>query len=708
MTSWQKRLRIGLAIFGIVFGVLVYRSIGERPTVTPPEPPERVDPKALLETRQTVLEQVRGNEREFEIKSGRTLTYDDGSAKHFDVAITRRTEGRVFVITAKEAQAGPNQIELELSGGVKVAVSDGFELMTERATFNKNESLARVPGEVTFKKGLMSGSGLGSTYDQRSDVLTIGERAKVVVTEEGGRVSLDGSAGSATLDRTQNVLYMKSNVHVLRGSQVIGADEVMARLSANEDVVTFLELRGNATVQGGDGALDGMKASAIDLDYTDDGEGLERVVLNGMASVTTAADEHTSSRQMSGEGLEVEMGPDGSLARVTGRDGVQLDMPKADGAPPRNIRARTLAATGEAGRGITAVRFRDDVVFEEGSVGASGREVRAASLQASFDGDTLRNAFFDGGVTFKEQGFAAEASAAQYQPVKNTLNLTSQGRQRSIVTDDQIHVDAREIDVTLEGHGMAASGNVRTTLSGRSSTSKDRDGEGRLPGLLKEGQPASINAERLNYSGGNGRAEYSGDATLVQGDTAIRGDVIVLDQQNGDMVAFGSARSSLSLDKGRTDGRANEIRYDEAKRTVAYSADADAPKNGQASRAPLAQVTGPDGDLRGERIEVVLASGDNEVERLEAYTRVTMVVGTRTAIGERLTYHAKEERYVMSGTGVTPVSIRESCRETTGRTLTFFKSSDRIVVDGNETRRTETRPCTAPSTIQPQPSPAAR
>jgi lipopolysaccharide transport protein LptA/LPS export ABC transporter protein LptC len=709
MTSWQKPLRVGLAIFGIVFAGLVYRSIGERPAATPPEPLDRLDKKALLETTQTVLEQVRGNEREFEIKSGRTLSYEDGSAKHVDVEITRRSEGRVFVITAKEAQAGPNQIALELSGGVKVSVSDGFEMTTERATFNKSDNVARVPGEVTFHKGRMSGSGLGATYDQTSDVLTLSERAKVVVTEEDGRISLDGNAGSATLDRTQNVLFMKSAVHVLRGSQVIDADEVMARLSANEDVVTFLELRGHAAVQGGDGALEAMKAEAIDLDYTDDGEALERVLLNGKASVTTAADEHASSRHMRGEGLEVEMASDGSLSKVNGRDGVQLEIPEVEGAPSRNIRARTLDATGEAGRGITAVRFRDDVVFQEsGATGASGREVHAASLQASFDGDTLRNAFFDGGVTFKERGFEAEASAAQYQPVKDALNLTSEGRRRSIVTDDQIHVEAREIAVTLEGHGMAARGNVRTTLSGRSSKSKGRENDGRLPGLLKEGQPASINAERLDYTGGNGRAEYSGDATLVQGDTAIRGDRIVLDQEKGDLLASGSARSSLALDKGRTDGRANEIRYDEAKRTVAYSAEAVAPKNGQAGSAPLAQVSGPDGDLRGERIEVVLANADNEVERLEAYNRVTMVLGARTANGDRLTYHAKEERYVMSGTGVTPVSIRESCRETTGRTLTFFKSTDRMVVDGNETRRTETRPCTAPSPNQPQPSPRAR
>ena len=40
----------------------------------------------------------------------------------------------------------------------------------------------------------------------------------------------------------------------------------------------------------------------------------------------------------------------------------------------------------------------------------------------------------------------------------------------------------------------------------------------------------------------------------------------------------------------------------------------------------------------------------------------------------------------------TPVTIVDECgRETTGRTLTFFKATDRIVVDGNEQIRTQTK-----------------
>ncbi len=511
---------------------------------------------------------------------------------------------------------------------------------------------------------------------------------------------------------TQDVLFLESKVHVLRDTQVIDADKVMARLSPNEDVITALELRGNSNVKGGNGPLDSMNADAIDLTYSEDGTKLERALLNGKASFSTAADEHASSRRMAGGVLEVTTAADGTVARVAGKDAVQLDMPSVENGPPRTIRARTLDATGEPGRGLTAVRFRDDVVFQEDNKAkGSSREVRAQSLNASLEGDGLRNAFFSGGVSFKERGFEAAAAEARYQPGMGILNLSGTGGPRPFVTDDQIHVEAREIDVTLESHGMEARGNVRTTLSGKSSTAKDRDG-GRLPGLLKEGQAATVNAEQLEYKGANGRADYSGMATLFQGDTAIRGDRIVLDQQKGDLVASGSARSTLMLDKGRTDGRANEIRYDEAARTVTYSAGTVAPTSGQGASVPsvpLAQVSGPDGDLRAERAEIVLAREENGVDRLEAYNRVTLVVGARTATGTRLTYHADEERYVISSTGVTPVSIREGCSETTGRTLTFFKSSDRIIVDGNETRRTETKPCKPqPASSLPQPSPPTR
>ena len=101
----------------------------------------------------------------------------------------------------------------------------------------------------------------------------------------------------------------------------------------------------------------------------------------------------------------------------------------------------------------------------------------------------------------------------------------------------------------------------------------------------------------------------------------------------------------------------------------------------------------------------MLAQGASRVERLEAYTNVNARVDTRVATGGRLTYYADDERYVLVGASPVPVKVVDSCRETSGKTLTFFKTADRIIVDGNEEIRTQTKsggPCSAP------PAPPAR
>jgi hypothetical protein len=100
----------------------------------------------------------------------------------------------------------------------------------------------------------------------------------------------------------------------------------------------------------------------------------------------------------------------------------------------------------------------------------------------------------------------------------------------------------------------------------------------------------------------------------------------------------------------------------------------------------------------------MLAPTGGHITRLEAYTNVSLKLDTRSAVGERLTYFADDDRYLMSGAGTKSVKVVESCRETTGRTLTFFKSTDRIIVDGNEEIRTQTRNGVSPG-CAPAPAP---
>jgi lipopolysaccharide export system protein LptA len=230
-----------------------------------------------------------------------------------------------------------------------------------------------------------------------------------------------------------------------------------------------------------------------------------------------------------------------------------------------------------------------------------------------------------------------------------------------------------------------------------------------------------VSAAELEYQGESGLAVYKGAAQLWQGDTALRGETITIDQQKGNLSAVGGARSTLALGDAPSVGRAEEIRYEDATRQVTYvgikapiatvsktvpptppPALPAAPNAPIAPAAPVAvpaHVSGPQGDLKADRIVVVLAKEESRMLRLEAYTDVTLRIDQRVATGSRMTYHADDERYVMSGTGTTRVTVVEGCRETSGRTLTFFKSTDRIIVDGNEEIRTRTTgggPCPQP------------
>ncbi len=751
-----------MAAFGLVFAVIVYSAIGERRESAPPAPVERRDPATNLEIDAADWQRLSNALQQFQITADRQQGYPDGSTKQFGVTITvRNRDGKDFVVTAREARALKDQTDRQLDGDVKLVASDGFELTTQSATQSETEGIARAPGAVAFKKGRMSGSGVGMTYDQNSEILTITEQAKVTMTDEAGNTTMEFTAGTAILDRVQNLLTLDGVVHVLRGEQVIDGDHALARMSEREEFITYVELRGNARVTGGGTTLDAMSARDIDLDYSDDGQVLERVILRGDAALAMTGQNGAAGRQLVGQSLDMQLAADGSVTRAVGQDSVRLDMPGSSTASARNIRAKTLDAVGEPGAGLTGATFSDDVVYAEDARATSpGRTVRARMLRTTFVNDAVVGATFSGSVTFEEQGLKASAANVQYQPDKGTLVLAgSDAGGGPTVSDERIEITAQAINVALEGRRMTGQGDVKTTLRAPSTAAAaprvDADeGPLRLPGLLRQDQSARVTSTSLDYHGASGKAVYSGTAVLSQGETAIRADTITIDQQSGDLIASGSARSTILLDTGTSSGEGDEIRYEDAKRIITYftappvpptapgrgrgaaparggttgtvagggrgaaPADAGVPPAAGRTGAPVAPVaagaagrgavptpvatrqsrmTGPQGNLRAERIEIVLAPDGNRAARIEAYTNVTMRVDAKTATGGRLTYFAEDERYVMTSAPPVPVKVVEAsakpggrCNETIGNRLTFFKSTDTITVDGENRNLTQT------------------
>ena len=382
-----------------------------------------------------------------------------------------------------------------------------------------------------------------------------------------------------------------------------------------------------------------------------------------------------------------------------------------------------MDGSGEAGKGLTAATFSKDVVFREERGPDDYREAHSSTLAVVLTDGGLDDAQFKGGTKFEDGKSTATAADARYLVSKGRLQLSGNvGTQPPQVQDDRITVDAKAIDMAFEGPKLIATGDVRSVMkpakkapvgasgaSGASGTKgtasasrvsgaagarraagwcKGAAGakgsakpEPKVPGMLKDDQPAYVTAPALDYDGENGKAIYTGGSRLWQGDTAVSGEKITIDESTGDLYSNTNVRTSFILEQLDTKTQekkrvptiasSQDMHYEDALRRATYTTNA--------------HVNGPQGDLRGVKIELYFLEGASELERVEAYDDVNLKTDVRTATGARMTYLAKTEEYHMKGE---PVNVIEECRQTTCKSLTFWRSTDRILCDGSDEKRT--------------------
>lgn len=677
---WQKRGRLVVGLFGLGCAAAVYLSIGERPDPVASAPPERTDPAAMIESTGNVVQQVRGLRQEYLVEAERQLTYEGGAATLFGVTVTlRERAGRDFVISGRQARTGRDQRTLELTGDVHMVGSDGFEMRAEEASFTADDGMVRVPGAVTFGRGLLSGSGTDVSYDQLHDLLVIAHASRVKLEREDGGVATEFTSDGAEFDRTMHQLRLSGGVDTQREDHALSSTRLVAVLGDDDSRLSSMSLRGNSRVTATTGALERLVARDIDLGYREDGDTIELARLTGDASAELRADGGHAARALTGEMIYFEFAPDGQPTRAEATGGMRMVLPGGAPGADRVVSARQFDATGRAGDGLTDARFEDDVVYTEGR-----RQVRAGALTMTLTPAGVGMARFSGDVAVEDGSVHTTSPVAEYDPDAGRLRLTGTGRARPRVSETSADIEADVVDVALDTRRIRATGRSVTTLRGGGNAG----GPGTtLPGLLAPDTPVTVTADGAVYDGSDAGATFTGRATLRQGETAIRAEQITLDRANGALTASGDARSTLRLDDGVTSGRAATIRYDDASRRVTYTSAPPVPITGlaAASGGPAAQVSGPQGDLTAGRIDLVLAPGGGGAEQLEATDRVRVVLDSRVATGGSMIYRAAEGRYEMTGT---PVRVVEQCRETVGRSLIFFRTTDRIVVDGNEQVRT--------------------
>jgi LPS export ABC transporter protein LptC len=711
MAHWAERARWIVALIGVTFAVAVFFAIRQRETPGETAPLSPSDPRADVEITGATSSRFSGANEHFTVKSQRQLSYPDGRLKleGVTVYVDDREGQRKFVATGDEGEAGPNQDYVHLKGQVKVVSSDGLKVETAEASYASGEGIVRAPGPVTFSRARLTGRGVGMTYDRNRDVLWILDKAEIgLAPDEKGTGQLHATAAKAGLARKENYLRLEQDVRIVRDNRRIQADNTVGYLSEDESTLTALELRGRSSIDteaAPAGSLRSMRARDINVKYGEDGERIERALLVGEGAIEIAGEGEKPGRRIAGELLDVGLSADGTtVTSLTGRQGVRLDFPADATSPPRSVTAAQLdGAPGRDGT-LSGAKLTDNIEYRE-LVGTPQvpRIVRARALDLKFTSGMagITDARFAGNVRMEEGDLRATGAAAAYRVDRGVMELTGDSAAPPNVIDARMRVDARRIVLTVEGPKIVAKEAVRSELRpekeprgapARGQKGSPQGGRGtppgdahmKVPGFLSDDQPVNVTADALDYDGSISRAVYTGKSRLWQGESVVLGDTITVDSRLGNLKAEGSVRSTLMVQQ--TDAKTKE-----AKRVPTIATSALLDYDDQARRATYttdARLNGPQGDLVAKKIELYLGMNDNELERVEGYEAVTLRESGRTATGDRLSYKAGDEQYDMTGI---PVRIVEECRETTGRTLTFYKVVDRILVDGQQITRTRTK-----------------
>ena len=682
---WQKRARLLIGVFAVVFAVAVAFAFKKRTPAAPAAAVVQTDPGTVVQSTGGRIDRFSFAREAVSIQYDKQLTYSDNTTKMLGVRVVtaeRGGDGRTFTITGREGKVGQNESTIALDGDVQIVASDGLTLKTEHATYADADGIVRAPGPVSFAKGRMAGGGTGLTYDKVRDVLTILDQAAVrIAADEHGNGAADIHAGAATMARHEKTIRFERGLHVQRPKQTIDANAGTAYLSPDEKRIETVDLQGSARIGGIDaapGSLQALTGESMNLKYTADGQALERASVSGAASIQLAGEAGAPGRQIVANTLDISLAPDGSTpTALVGKQSVKLTMPAAAGVPARSIASDAIDAKGAPGRGLTRARFTGAVDYRE-----TGSDVNRAAKSTALDValkpgmSEIEDARFSGRVRFEEGTLAASGNAARYDLAKGTLELRGIDRDPPHLINDRISVDAGKMDVTLAGPKVKAAGSVKSVLQ----PPKPGAAESRVPSMLKQDQPVNVTADALDYDGASSKAIYTGAAVLWQGDTSVKGASITIDDKTGDLSATGPVTTTSMLEQNGKDNKKERVRsiataadfnYTEAKHLAVYTGGA--------------HLSGPQGDITGGRIDLFLKPSGDEIDRAEGYATdadaVTIREQNRKTTGTHLTYTSADDRYVVTGK---PAKNVDACgNETTGATLTFVKATDTILVDGN-------------------------
>jgi lipopolysaccharide export system protein LptA len=698
------------------------------------------------------------------VEGGRSLLEDvwitayGGAGERFDNLHTRACD----YLTASESIscAGDVQIDLDRAGdrrgpagqAQQAADSKLVRVATSHVSFDHKTGLATTDQPASFRFSQGEGQGIGFRYEAQQGEIQLLSAVQLALhgADSADHVSqtamqmLNLTGSSMTFERDRRLIHLLGPVHahqanfdLVCGKLDVELDEHMYahRLIATEE--PELQSDGASRIS--------LKAETITALASP--MRIEAIIAEG--GVHAVARNSNGEDQLQADRVGTELYPVSNQPRLlvaTGRVTARSNRPGA----VRNLETSmlrlefTAPQNGGEARVKHAITPASTIEFQDSGT-VSGKLVRelmrlsAQHLEADFSGENdLRELRGSESVQLERQ---IEGTSPQRTTSKEMLAQFAPGGGWSIVDQTgnvQLHQDneiaqaerahfERSSDMTLlEGSVILTDAISRTTArsalfhqttnefraTGRVATVETSSGGSQFVNFAPG--PGRVSGERLDANSAIGRAVYSGNARLWQGDSIVEGDVIELNRRTHTVTATGQVHAVFpqapAAEPGQSSSRkgpskpefwhaqGNRLTYqsDEGRGHMEEKVRAHSPEGLMTADAidfffaPAAAAGIPNGIASAKPADK-LPNGngtDQQLVRATAFGSVNVEQQGRHGKASRADYNVQDGRFVLSGG--TPTVYDASGNATQGRQLTFFFGDDSINIDSAEGLRTLT------------------
>jgi len=698
------------------------------------------------------------------VEGGRSLLEDvwitayGGAGERFDNLHTRTCD----YLTELESIscAGDVQIDLDRSSdqhtpagpAAQASGSRLVQVATSHVSFDHKTGLATTDRPASFRFSQGEGQGVGFRYEAQQGEIQLLSAVELALhgADPAGHISqtaeqvLNLSGSSMTFDRDRRLIHLLGPVHAHQAN----FDLVCGKLEVELDEHMYahrLIATEQPELQSDGPSHTSLKAETITALASP--TRIEAIIAEGQ--VHAIARNPDGEDQLEADRLETELYPVSNQPRLlvatgkvighSNRAGVvrnletsmlHLDFaPSNKGGEARVKHAQTPAGTVES--------------WDSGTLSGKPDQERtrltAQHLEADFTGpNDLRELRGSEGVQFERQ--IGEASpqttssrqmVAQFAPsggwsiVDQTADVRLHQDNESAQAD-HAHFERTSDTTLLEGSVVLTDASSRTTARsavfhqstnefhafGRVATVESSSGGSQLVNFAPG--PGRVSGERLDANSATGRAVYSGNARLWQGDSIVEGETIELNRQTHTLMASGQVHAvfpqapatghgqpsprTLSSKLQLWHAQGNRLIYqsDENRGRMEEKVRASSEEGSMTADAmdfffaPAGNSATPDASTTGKPGGGPAngAATGQQLVRASAFGSVNVEQQGRHGKANRADYTAQDGRFVLSGG--TPTVYDASGNATQGRQLTFFFGDDSINVESAEGLRTLT------------------